>query len=99
MSILAVKRDEFTGQKLGRYELICRLSVGGMAEIFLGLQAGLGGFRRLVVIKQVRGDLKSEVGLVEMFLEEAKVTAGFTHPDIAQVFDLDATANEIFLVM
>ena len=40
---------------LGRFELVYRLDVGGMAEIFLALERGAQGFERLVVIKQAIG--------------------------------------------
>ena len=37
--------DEFTGKRFGKYEVLCRLAVGGMAEIFLGFaRSGYWGF-------------------------------------------------------
>jgi serine/threonine protein kinase len=86
-------------RSLGKYEVLCRLSTGGMAEIFLASQRGLAGFRKLVVLKQILPDIRGEEEFVRMFLDEAKVTAAFNHPHIAQVYDLDIADGELFLSM
>ncbi|WP_164010696.1 serine/threonine-protein kinase [Pyxidicoccus trucidator] len=86
-------------RSLGKYEVLSRLSTGGMAEIFLASQRGLAGFRKLVVLKQILPDIRGEEEFVRMFLDEAKVTAAFNHPHIAQVYDLDIADGELFLSM
>jgi serine/threonine protein kinase len=91
--------DAFVGRKLGKYEVLSRLSTGGMSEIFLAFQRGLGGFRKIVVLKQILPDIKGEEEFVRMFLDEAKITGMFAHPNIAQVFDLDIAEGELFLAM
>lgn len=84
---------------LGKYELLCRLSTGGMSEIFLATQKGLAGFRKIVVLKSILPDISGEDEFVKMFLEEARTTAAFNHPNIAQVFDLDTDDGTLFLAM
>ncbi|MGQ0504699.1 MAG: protein kinase domain-containing protein [Myxococcaceae bacterium] len=96
---IALGLDEFSGRKLGKYEVLCRLSTGGMSEIFLAFQRGLAGFRKFVVLKQILPDIKGEEQFVRMFLDEAKITAAFAHPNIAQVYDLDIQDGELFLTM
>ncbi|MBI3182885.1 MAG: protein kinase [Myxococcales bacterium] len=96
---LPVAPDPFQGRTLGKYEVLCRLSTGGMSEIFLAFQRGLAGFRKLVVIKSILPDIKGEEEFVRMFLDEAKITAAFNHPNIAQVYDLDIDDGELFLAM
>src|SRR5690349_9617504 len=98
-STLPLAVDQYSGRKLGKYEIICRLSTGGMSVIFLAFQRGLAGFRKFVVLKQILPDIKGEEQFVRMFLEEAKITAAFTHPNIAQVYDLDIQEGELFLAM
>ncbi|MGA9522295.1 MAG: serine/threonine-protein kinase [Myxococcaceae bacterium] len=90
---------EFSGRKLGKYEILSRLSTGGMSEIFLAFQRGLAGFRKFVVLKQILPDIKGEEEFVRMFLDEAKITGAFTHPNIAYVYDLDIADGELFLAM
>ncbi|WP_223640673.1 serine/threonine-protein kinase [Corallococcus sp. EGB] len=96
---LTLTPDGFRGRVLGKYEVLCRLSTGGMAEIFLAAQRGLAGFRKLVVLKQILPDIRGEEEFVRMFLDEAKVTAAFNQPHIAQVYDLDVADGELFLAM
>lgn len=96
---LKLMTDEHSGRTLGKYEILCRLSTGGMSEIFLAFSRGLAGFRKLVVLKQILPDIMGETEFVRMFLDEAKITAAFNHPNIAQVFDLDIENGELFLAM
>ncbi|MHB8876940.1 MAG: serine/threonine protein kinase [Myxococcaceae bacterium] len=91
--------DEYTGRKLGKYELACRLSTGGMSEIFLAYQRGVAGFRKYVVLKKILSNIRGEEEFVRMFVQEAKITSGFAHSNIAQVFDLDIAGGELFLAM
>ncbi|HEX4621426.1 MAG TPA: serine/threonine-protein kinase, partial [Myxococcaceae bacterium] len=98
-SNLPLAPDARAGRKLGKYEILSRLSTGGMSEIFLAFQRGLGGFRKIVVLKQILPDIKGEEEFVRMFLDEARITAMFAHPNIAQVFDLDVADGELFLAM
>jgi serine/threonine protein kinase len=91
--------SELDRRTLGKYELLCRLSTGGMSEIFLATQKGLAGFRKIVVLKSILPDISGEDEFVKMFLEEARTTAAFNHPNIAQVFDLDTDEGTLFLAM
>ncbi|MBK7857323.1 MAG: serine/threonine protein kinase [Archangiaceae bacterium] len=84
---------------MGKYDVLCRLSTGGMSEIFLAYQKGLAGFRKIVVLKSILPDIRGEEEFVRMFLDEAKTTALFNHPHIAQVFDLDVDGETLFLAM
>ncbi len=96
---LPLSADSYTGRKMGKYEVLCRLSTGGMSEIFLAFQRGLAGFRKLVVLKSILPDISGEEEFVRMFLDEARITAAFNHPNIAQVFDLDIDDGALFLSM
>ena len=84
---------------LGKYELLSKLSTGGMSEIFLATQKGLAGFRKIVVLKSILPNIRGQEEFVKMFLEEARITSSFNHPNIAQVFDLDTDDEHLFLVM
>ena len=87
------------GRMIGRYAVVQRLSVGGMAEIFLALAAGPGDFRKLVTLKRILPDLREDESFVRMFLEEARISAALSHANIAQVFDLRSEGDELYLAM
>ena len=42
--------------RIGRYEVLAPLSMGGMAELFLGYTSGPAGFRKFVAIKKMAGE-------------------------------------------
>ncbi|MDP1821690.1 MAG: protein kinase [Archangium sp.] len=84
---------------LGKYEVLCRLSTGGMSAIYLAHQTGLAGFKKLVVLKTILPDIGGEEDFVGMFLEEARITAVFNHPNIAQVFELETDEGQLFMAM
>jgi serine/threonine protein kinase len=84
----AAYEDEETPRRLGRYELIRRVAVGGMAEIYLARSAGLEGFEKLVVLKKILPQYAATPEFVAMFLDEARLVAGLSHPNIAQVYDI-----------
>jgi hypothetical protein len=92
-----------SGQKLGRYALIRRLAVGGMAEIYLarlpGVGEGLEGFEKLVVLKRILPQHALEPELLRMFLDEARLSATLTHPHITEVYDVGTDGEAPFFAM
>jgi serine/threonine protein kinase len=90
----------FEGTRVGRYELITRLSVGGMAELYLARLDGLGGFQKLVALKTILPDVQDDEQFVKMFLDEARLSAELSHPNLGQVFDLGREPNgPLYLAM
>jgi serine/threonine protein kinase len=87
-----------TGSTLGRYRLMQRIGIGGMAEVFLGVQAGAAGFQRQVAIKVLLPGDQSEQ-LIESLVTEAQLAAQLAHPNIVQVIDFGVHGEGFFLVM
>jgi serine/threonine-protein kinase len=87
------------GRRIGKYEVVTRLSMGGMAELFLAFTAGPGGFRKFVALKQILPDVQKDEQFVKMFLDEARITATLAHANIGQVFDLGDQDGELYLAM
>lgn len=83
----------------GKYKLLERIAVGGMAEIFLAVRPGLEGFEKTLAIKRIRPHLSSEEAFVKMFLNEAKLAAQLQHPNIVQIFDLGKINGSYFIAM
>lgn len=87
------------GQRVGKYELIRKLSQGGMAELFLACTSGPGGFRKFLVLKRLLPALRDDDAFLKMFLDEARLTAALWHPNIAQVYDLLEVDGELYLAL
>jgi hypothetical protein len=88
-----------TGARIGPYLLVDRIALGGMAEIWAARQTGLAGFERLVVIKRMAEALSGDPDFVAMFLDEARLAAQLTHPNIVHVLDLGEHGGSYFLAM
>jgi serine/threonine-protein kinase len=87
------------GNRIGKYELVALLSVGGMAEVHLACITGPGGFRKFLVLKRILPELREDENFVEMFKAEARLTASLSHSNIAQVFDFGEEGEHLFLAM
>ncbi len=85
--------------RFGKYTLLDRLAVGGMAEIFLARQAGMEGFEKTVVIKRILPRLTRVEGFVTMFLNEARLASQLTHPNIVQIHELGRISDSYFIAM
>ena len=85
---------------LGKYKIVRRLSAGGMAEVFLAKQVGIGGFEKIVALKRIqRKLLESRHQAIELFLNEAKIAGRLTHPNIVQVLDVGEVHGALYLAM
>ncbi len=73
---------------VGRYHLVERLAIGGMAEVFLGSEKGDRALDRLVVIKRILPHLAADQTFVDMFLNEARIAARISHPNVVQIYEL-----------
>jgi eukaryotic-like serine/threonine-protein kinase len=83
----------------GRYQLVERLAVGGMAELFVAAAPGEHGFQKKVVIKRLLPHLVDDETYNAMFIDEAKLTARLVHPKIAQTFELGKVDDALFIAM
>ncbi len=83
-----------------RYELLDRIGVGGMAEIFRGKAVAAGGFEKPVAIKRILPHLSQDRRFVELLIAEAKVLSLLKHRNIVQIFDVGlGDDGKHFLVM
>ncbi|HEU0032089.1 MAG TPA: serine/threonine-protein kinase [Kofleriaceae bacterium] len=83
----------------GRYQLVERLAIGGMAELFVATAPGEHGFQKKVVIKRLLPHLVEDETYNAMFIDEAKLTARLVHPKIAQTFELGKVEGALYIAM
>ena len=87
------------GTRLGRYEIVARLALGGMAEIYLARMTGHAGFAKHVVLKRILPLFAKDAEFVRMFFNEARYAATLDHPNIAHVYDLGEEAGLHYFTM
>ncbi|MGF1466485.1 MAG: serine/threonine-protein kinase [Sandaracinaceae bacterium] len=83
----------------GKYELLERVSVGGMAEVFKAKAFGVEGFERLVAVKRILPSIAKDREFITMFIDEAKIAVQLHHPNVAQIFDLGKVGESYFIAM
>ena len=91
--------EEALPRRFGKYMLLRRLAVGGMAELFLALQKSVAGFEKLIVVKRILPKLAADEEFVQMLLSEARIAATLTHPNVAQVFDVGFEEGDYYIAM
>jgi len=91
--------SEEGASEYGRYVLLERVAVGGMAEVFRAKREGVEGFEKVVAVKRILPHLSSNKDFVDMFIEEAKMVASLSHPNIAHIFDLGKIDDSYYIAM
>ena len=89
----------FEPEVFGKYFLLQRIAVGGMAEVIRAKTVGAGGFQKELVIKRILPKRAADEGFVRMLVNEAKITVGLTHPNIAQIYELGQADGRWFMAM
>lgn len=85
--------------RIGRYDLAFQLATGGMATVYLAAARGPGGFDKVVALKRIHPHLANDAEYVDMFLEEARLAARLSHPNICSVFDFGEGEGGYFIAM
>ncbi len=89
----------FSPEAYGKYYLIDKIAVGGMAEIFKAKTFGHGGFENTFVVKRILQHMSENDQFVQMFLDEAKVTAQLQHANVVRVWEYGKIATNYYLSM
>ena len=84
------------GTRLGVYEVVAQIGVGGMGEVYKATDTNL---KRSVAIKVLPGSVAGDAERLARFQREAEVLAALNHPNIAQIFGLEKTPDFTALVM
>src|SRR5450432_3192911 len=71
-----------------KYQLHKERGRGGMVVVHLAMSRGPQGFTKLVVLKMMRRQLVGDFESHRMFLEEARISARLTHPNIVDVYEV-----------
>ncbi|MGI5862602.1 MAG: serine/threonine-protein kinase [Myxococcales bacterium] len=82
-----------------RYELLDRIATGGMAELYRARVLGESGFAKLLAIKRILPQRANDGAFVRMLIDEARMAANLSHPNIVQVFELGRDEQGYFIAM
>ena len=85
--------------RFGRYELLERLAIGGMAELYRAVLNGPYGFRKVLALKKILPYLNEDARFRNMFLHESWLMAALNHRNLVQVFELGEENGELYLCL
>ena len=83
----------------GKYLLLERISVGGMAEVFKAKSFGVEGFEKIIAIKRILPSIAEDAEFIQMFIDEAKIAGQLSHANICQIFELGKITDSHFIAM
>ncbi|HKE13905.1 MAG TPA: protein kinase [Kofleriaceae bacterium] len=86
-------------EQFGKYQLLRRIGIGGMAEVFLARTSVAQGLSKQLVIKKIHPAFARSRQFAAMFVDEARIALGLNHPNIVQVFDFGQLGENYFLAM
>lgn len=81
--------------RFGKYFIVRKVAVGGMAEIFLAKTRS----ELVVALKRIHPNLLSKAKFIQMFLDEARIVIQLRHPNIVQMLDFGKINDSYFFTM
>ncbi len=86
-------------ERYGRFEILGRIGRGGMAEILLARERSSAGTLRHIVVKRMLPENAGSPEMLHMFLAEARVVMGLSHPNLCQIFEVGEQGGTWFIAM
>jgi serine/threonine protein kinase len=83
----------------GKYLLVDRINVGGMAEVFMAKAFGVEGFERVLAIKRILPNMADDDEFINMFVDEARIAVQLSHANVVQVYELGKFENQYYIAM
>ncbi|MEM9187583.1 MAG: serine/threonine-protein kinase [Myxococcota bacterium] len=90
-----VRKDDI----VGGYRLLEEIARGGMGVIYAVQRESMGGFDRLLAMKLLLPELRSERQFIDMFLDEARIVSQVSHGNVVNIFDVGEHAGVPYFVM
>jgi serine/threonine-protein kinase len=96
---LASKFEAKRVAQLGKYQLVAEIARGGMGIVYLAVDRGPARFSKLLVVKQLKPELVEDSNFLDMFMEEARLAARLSHPNIVQTYEIGSDGDRHYMVM
>jgi len=86
--------------QFGRYRLLESIGQGGMADVMVAVMPGPARFNKLLVLKTIRDQIRSDVDqYAEMFLDEARLAARLNHPNVVHTYEVGDERGIYYIAM
>ncbi|MBI2408890.1 MAG: serine/threonine protein kinase [Gemmatimonadetes bacterium] len=83
----------------GQFRLIRQVARGGMATVYEAEQIGPAGFTKQIALKIIHDRYATQPEWLQLFIDEAKLSANLVHGNIVQIYQLGRTGSEYYIAM
>ncbi|HZN95935.1 MAG TPA: protein kinase, partial [Myxococcales bacterium] len=83
----------------GKYLLLERINVGGMAEVFIAKAFGIEGFERVLAVKKILPTMAADQEFITMFIDEARISVQLNHANIVHIHELGKHEDSFYIAM
>jgi serine/threonine-protein kinase len=83
----------------GSFRLIRKVAEGGMATVYEAEQLGPAGFSKRIALKVIHPELARRPEFLQLFIDEAKLSANLMHGNVVQIYQLGEINGEYFIAM
>jgi serine/threonine protein kinase len=91
--------DVRTIEYRGRFRLLRRIASGGMATVYEAEQMGDRGFTKRVALKVIHAKYAQQPEWLQLFIDEAKLSANLVHGNIVQIYQFEEVDGEFYMAM
>jgi serine/threonine-protein kinase len=85
--------------RIGRYEILGRIGMGGMAEVFRARATGPRGYQKDLIVKRILPQFAAHPDFVRAFVDEAKILGMLYHPNIVGIYDFGEDGARHYLAL
>jgi Tol biopolymer transport system component/predicted Ser/Thr protein kinase len=90
----ATRAESLVGSRIGDYEILSLLGVGGMGEVYLARD---GRLDRQVALKLLPAQFTRDPSQVERFEREARAASALNHPNIITIYEVGRKRGAYFI--
>jgi len=83
----------------GAFRLVRKIATGGMATVYEAEQLGPAGFAKRIALKVIHPKFAREEEWLQLFIDEAKLSANLVHGNIVQIFQLGEVDGTYYIAM
>ncbi|MGE0790007.1 MAG: serine/threonine-protein kinase [Sandaracinaceae bacterium] len=94
-----VERTNLSTTRFGEYVVMDRIATGGMGTIDLAVHVPPHGIERPVALKRLRKDLTEDAKFVAMFVDEVRIAARISHPNVVPLLNAGICEGQWFYTM
>ncbi|HUO51156.1 MAG TPA: serine/threonine-protein kinase [Gemmatimonadaceae bacterium] len=91
--------DDTVLEYAGAFRLVRKIAQGGMATVYEAHHLGPAGFSKRIALKVIHPHYAKEKTWLQLFIDEAKLSANLVHGNIVQIYQLGEVDGQYYMSM